>query len=97
MNNQATMKCRIYFKENDSQIKYSDITAEWGRSGAFNYGNGSAVVIKDVTDKGVSGMPRHIDTRYVIECATESGFREWIIEELKAYYGDNVDRIEVVA
>lgn len=77
------------------QNKVIDVDASLVESGAFAYGNGTATVLI-ATDRE-SGKPhkRVLDTRYVTGIKKEQGFRQFVFDELSAYYGENAVEVTV--
>lgn len=62
----------------DGTVIHYTITLE--KSGAFDYGNGTCVTVHDDYP---GTWDKHLDTRYLTECSTVDGFREWALKHLR--------------
>jgi hypothetical protein len=67
-------------------------------SGAFDYGNGTAVKVE--IEGQVNGDPfrgeKLFDTRYWRGIKSEEGFTEFCIETVRDFYGENATAVEEV-
>lgn len=73
----AEEKFIVTIPEDGTVIHYV-ITLE--KSGAFDYGNGTCVTVHDDYP---GTWDKHFDTRYLTECSTVEGFREWALKHLR--------------
>ena len=84
----AEKKFKVTFK-NIPEVTYN-VTITRDKSGAFNYGNGTCVVVK-----GIGDMPMVYDTRY--DGSVMKDFNGWCNEFLEGYfdpkYGPNVKEV----
>lgn len=73
-------------------------TFELVKSGAFQYGNGTAVAakIEGRVDGGNVKDSKYYDTRYYKGITSEEGFTEFCIETVKDFYGENAVSVEEV-
>ena len=73
----AEEKFIVTIPEDGTVIHYT-ITLE--KSGAFAYGNQTCVTVHDDYP---GTWDKHFDTRYIAECSTVEGFREWALKHLR--------------
>lgn len=73
----AEEKFIVTIPEDGTVIHYT-ITLE--KSGAFAYGNQTCVTVHN---NYIGTADEHYDTRYVTECSTVEGFREWALKHLR--------------
>ena len=84
---QITINGRIEFCEEQSKKFDRDFTATLGESGAFQYGNGTAVIVEfGKMANGRSCEPKILDTRYADIEQTKEGFEQFIRQWFKDEY-----------
>ena len=73
----AEEKFIVTIPEDGTVIRY---TISLSKSGGFAYGNGTCV---RVHDDYPGTQDKYYDTRYLKECSTVEGFREWAFKQLR--------------